>query len=117
VKRAHLAICALPLDAPDRRTSLADLRAALCLETDVVIDDIDPREGWNISRSAYESVRERWQFELADDPDSWWLDRKYLEARAIWLRLRPEWDDDWLAPETPTESDPSMIPLFELETV
>jgi hypothetical protein len=96
---------------------MADLRIALCLEIGVDIDDIAPASGHDHSRSGYESVWASWRRAIADDPDSWWLEEHYLNARANWLRIRPDWDDDWLAPEPPAEPEPLMLPLFELETV
>lgn len=112
MKRWHLAMVSLRDDAPDRRTSLADLRTALCLECGVDIVDIDPASGFNYSRSAYEDVRASWRRELADNPGSSWLERHYAEARANWLAHRPDWDDDWVIPDAP---EPLLIPLFELE--
>jgi len=109
----------LPYDAPDRRTSMADLRTAICLKNGVHIDDIDPASGYDHSRAGYETVRASWSRLYAEDPnakDSAWFARHYAKARANWLRIRPDWDDDWLAPETPAVPEPSMLPLFELET-
>ena len=114
MRRAHLAMVGIPDDAPDRRTTFADLRIALCLEIGVDIADIDPASGHNHSRSGYESVRSSWRRAMADDPGSWWLESNYREARADWLAHRPDWDDDWLLPDVPAP-DPLMIPLFELE--
>jgi hypothetical protein len=115
VRRAHLAMTGVPDDAPDRRTTMADLRIALCLEIGIDIDDIAPASGHDHSRSGYESVRSSWQRALADDPGSSWLERNYREVRANWLAIRPDWDDDWLVPDAPAP-DPLLIPLFELET-
>lgn len=119
--RAYRAIMRLPRDAPDRRTSLADLWTAVCLELGVDIDDIDPAKGLNVSRSAYESSRRSWVRLYAEEPNartSSWFERNCREARANWLKRHPEWDDDWFAPEAAPlpEPEPSMIPLFELET-
>jgi hypothetical protein len=115
VKRAAMAISALRVDAPDRRTSLADLRIALCLELGVDIADIDPASGYGYSRTAYEHVRSLWRRAFAEAPDSAWVERNYREVRADWLARRPDWGDDWLAPDTATLPDLLMIPLFELE--
>jgi hypothetical protein len=98
---------------PDPKAAYADLRAAVCLEDGVAIEDIDPREGWDLSRRRYEEVREQWRGWLAEDPDPYW----YLQIRAWWLDRRPQWDDDWLTPEAPALPEPSMLPLFEMETV
>jgi hypothetical protein len=95
---------------PDPLSAYADLRAAVCLEDGVAIEDIDPREGYDLSRRRYEAVRDQWRGWLAENPDPYW----YLQIRNWWLQRRPEWDDDWLAPEV-TTPDPLMLPLFELE--
>jgi len=111
VKRAHLAMILLPDDAPDRRTSLADLRIALCLELGVDMADIDPARGTNVSRAAYEKARHSWRRHASEEPN--FPERMYREARANWLARRPDWDDDWLAPEAPV---PDLVPLFDLTT-
>lgn len=96
---------------PDWRAARADLRAASCLASGVDLDDIDPRLGFDISRSAYESVRSQWQGLLAADADNQWTQQSYREVRAMWLAYRPEWDDDWQQ-----KLSPNLIPLFELES-
>ena len=112
MRRAAMAISALPLDTPDRRTSLADLRAALCLELGVDMADIDPASGYSYSRNAYEHVRSLWRRAFAEAPDSSWVERNYREVRAKWLARRPDWGDDWLATALPSLT---MLPIFELE--
>jgi hypothetical protein len=108
----------LPYDAPDRRTSLADLRTAICLKNGVAIDDIDPASGYDHSRAAYERARASWRRHIAEWPEAQYAQRpSYADARANWLRIRPDWDDDWLAPEAPAGPELLMLPLFELETV
>jgi len=114
MKRAALAISALPVDAPDRRTSLSDLRTALCLEIGVDMADIDPASGYGYSRDAYEHVRSLWKRAFAEAPDSAWLERNYREVRADWLAHRPDWGDDWTAAAPPSLT-PTMLPIFELE--
>lgn len=119
--RAYLAMCALSYDAPDRRTSLADLRTAMCLELGVDMADIDPARGTNWSRSTYEASRRSWQRYAAEEPTFWdspWCERNLREVREDWLKRHPEWDDDWFAPEAAAlpAPDPLLIPLFELET-
>lgn len=118
MKRAHMAMIRVPYDDPDRRTTMADLRIALCLECGVDIADIHPARGTDWSRSAYENSRFSWQRYIAEEPSARHSnpDRPgYPEARANWLQLHPEWDDDWLAPEATTAPEPDLIPLFELE--
>ena len=114
MKRAARALRFLPVDTPDRRTSLADLRTALCLELGVDMADIDPASGYGYSRDAYEHVRSLWKRAFAEDPDSSWVERNYREVRAKWLARRPDWDDDWLAAAPPSLT-PTMLPIFELE--
>lgn len=93
---------------PDPLAAHADLRAAACLEEGVAIEDIDPREGYDLSRRRYEEVREQWRRWLAVEPDQYW----YLQVREWWIECRPGWDDDWLAPEAPV---PDLVPLFDLK--
>lgn len=95
--RAAMAMFSLAENAPDRRTTLADLRIALCLEIGVAIEDIAPASGHNISRRSYENIRAQWQDVMACDPDSEWCRRSYDQVRRTWLRHRPEWTDDWLS--------------------
>lgn len=114
MKRAARAIRFLPANAPDRRTSLSDLRIALNLDLGVDMADIDPASGYDHSRDAYELCRFTWQRAFAEDPDSSWVERNYREVRAKWLARRPDWDDDWLAAAPPSLT-PTMLPIFELE--
>jgi len=80
---------------PDWRAARADLRAASCLASGMAVADIDPRQGYDISRAAYESVRAQWQELLATDGDNAWTQRSYREVRSMWLTYRPDWNDDW----------------------
>jgi hypothetical protein len=107
VTRAAIAMFALAENAPDRRTSLADLRIALCLEIGVAIEDIAPASGHNISRRSYENIRAQWQEVMARDPDSEWCRRSYDQVRRSWLRHQPEWTDDWLA--TPSRAEQPAV--------
>ncbi|MFI7315455.1 hypothetical protein [Streptomyces venezuelae] len=100
MRRATLMIYRIANSAdPDRATSMADARIALCLESGVPMEDIDPASGYNHSRSAYERSRASWvdlvrqhgACEFYTVPD---IER----ARAHWAEKRPQFveGDDWL---------------------
>lgn len=86
-----------PVALADFETSVADLRAAVCLEAGVSPDDISPL-GYDHSEAAYERVRLSWvrhieQFGLT-------MFRTDVEdAQALWLAARPDLarGDDWRA--------------------
>ncbi|MEU0739235.1 hypothetical protein [Streptomyces sp. NPDC006134] len=82
----------------DRRTSLADARIALCLESGVAIDDIDPASGYNHSRAAYDRARASWIDLIRHHGASSNYEVRDIErARARWVEVRPEYvTDDWL---------------------
>ncbi|WP_158920588.1 hypothetical protein [Streptomyces sp. NBRC 109706] len=89
-----MAVAATP--GPDRRTSLADARTALCLARGTAIADIDPATGYDYSDAAYETVRASWRTHA----ENWSEDYdppRYEAARAQWARHRPDLTDDWLA--------------------
>ncbi|MFE9337707.1 hypothetical protein [Streptomyces sp. NPDC007063] len=80
---------------PDRRTSVADCRIAICLARGVPIDEIDPAQGYDLSDRAYRSVRARWLEEAAARPESDWMSINYSQARQLWARHRPDLIGDW----------------------
>lgn len=92
----------VPLEHPDARTSLADLRTALCIASGVDLDDIDPAAGHDHSLSAYLSVRDSWARMLAES-DDWWSREHSENARAIWQQLRPKYLAEHPWPELITE--------------
>lgn len=82
----------------DNRTSMADARTALCIESGVDLDDIDPSTGHDWSRRAYDDVRASWvsvvkYHGLTDG----YLQTGIREAFAKWAQRRPEFaaGDDW----------------------
>ncbi|MGY1439472.1 hypothetical protein [Streptomyces reniochalinae] len=80
---------------PDRRTSIADARTAICIARGVALADIDPASGYDVSERAYHSSRTRWLEEAAEHPDSDWLRKGYQEAAETWARRRPDLATDW----------------------
>lgn len=89
--RPNIVMLTLDEATPDRRTALADLRAALCLHTGVDIDDIDPASGHDMSLRSYLSVRSQWERHIRE----WGLD-EYMRAGqqrtlAAWGRRRPQY--------------------------
>lgn len=83
----------------EQRTSMNDARIALCVAMGVELDDIEPTSGHDMSRRAYESVRESWRWNIRMHGWSEWYEREYLKAIARWAERRPEFTegDDWLA--------------------
>ncbi|RPE39790.1 hypothetical protein EDD90_2808 [Streptomyces sp. Ag109_O5-1] len=84
----------------DNRTSMADARTALCIESDVALEDIDPTTGHGWSRRGYDSVRASWvstvkYHGLTDG----YIQRDLREAFAKWAERRPDFveGDDWEA--------------------
>lgn len=72
----------------------------MCLARGVDVDDIDPTDGYDISRRAYESSRRSWVDNMQSDGLSYFYVRPHLEkVVANWTRLRPEFieGDDWAA--------------------
>lgn len=82
----------------DRRTSIADARAALCLASGTNPDDIS-RLGYDTSDRAYQIARTSWREYAANHWSEDYVRPKYEEAHALWVRLRPDLatGDDWLA--------------------
>lgn len=93
-RRAVARLQTIPSDAPDRRTSLADARVALCLARGVDVDDIHPASGHNLSFAAYERSRQSWLTLIADN-GGWtdWTRARCAEAGERWRRRRPEYLD------------------------
>jgi hypothetical protein len=105
----HAAICE---DSPE--DCLYD--EGLCVKAAAAV--LDGVTGWSIAEHTSDGELVALLHVECSDKDSAWFARNYAKARANWLKRRPDWDDDWLAPEAPSETDPDplMIPLFELET-
>ncbi|MFI2673881.1 hypothetical protein ACH5AU_30715 [Streptomyces albidoflavus] len=85
---------------PDRATSMADARIALCVESGVDMDDIDPASGYNHSRSSYERARFSWVDLVRQHGASPLYEVPDIErAHGLWVEKRPEFaeGDDWLA--------------------
>jgi len=80
---------------PDRRTSLADCRAAICIARGVPVEEIDPAQGYDLSDRAYRAVRDRWLEEAAAQPDSDWMQTNFRKAREGWARRRLDLIDGW----------------------
>jgi hypothetical protein len=86
-----------PVARADFETSVADLRAAVCIEAGVAPEDISPL-GYDNSDAAYARVRAGWvrhieQFGVA------MFDRGVEWAHGLWLDARPDLavGDDWHA--------------------
>jgi hypothetical protein len=94
-RRACIRLLLTSPTGPDRRTSVADSRIALCIAREVPIDEIDPAQGYDLSERAYRSVRDRWLEEAAAEPDSNWTRRNYRQARERWIDWRPTTVSDW----------------------
>ncbi|MER7688746.1 hypothetical protein [Streptomyces sp. NPDC097610] len=72
----------------------------MCLATGVDVDDVDPTDGYDISRRAYESSRRSWVDSMRSSGLSYFYVRPHLEkAVASWTRRRPHFieGDDWAA--------------------
>ncbi|MGW0846794.1 hypothetical protein ACWD26_43110 [Streptomyces sp. NPDC002787] len=72
----------------------------MCLARGVDVDDIDPADGYDISRRAYESSRRGWVDIMRHSGLSYFYVRPDLEkVVASWTRRRPEFieGDDWAA--------------------
>jgi hypothetical protein len=100
MRRATLILyAAANSQCPDRATSLADARIALCLESGVPMEDIDPASGYNHSRSAYDRARASWVDLIRQHGASEFHEVRDVEwARALWAKKRPQFveGDDWL---------------------
>jgi hypothetical protein len=82
--------------APDARTTLADLRTALCIASGTALDDIDPAQGYDTSRRSFDAACTSWR----QGPLGLTCERmrtSYERARAYWQARRPEWMADWPA--------------------
>lgn len=84
----------------DNRTSMNDARIALCIESGVALEDIDPTTGHDWSRRAYDNVRASWvsivkYHGLTDG----YLQTGLRQAFAVWAERRPAFaeGDDWEA--------------------
>ncbi|MDT0381378.1 hypothetical protein RM572_21710 [Streptomyces sp. DSM 42041] len=85
--------------AVDARTSMDDARIALCVARGVPLEDIDPSQGYDLTRRAYESVRDTWIGEVRRKGLSEYTRPWFEAALAYWREHRPEFveGDDWLA--------------------
>jgi hypothetical protein len=84
-----------PVTDADQQTSMADLRAAVCIEAGVAIGDISPL-GYDHSDRGYSSVRASWVRHIGQ----WGItlfDEHAEEAFALWQKARPDLaeGDDW----------------------
>jgi hypothetical protein len=85
--------------APDARTTLADLRTALCIASGIALDDIDPAQGYDTSRRSFDAARASWgQGPLGLTSER--MRTGYERATAYWQARRPEWMTDWPTPAT-----------------
>lgn len=82
------------LSAPDAQTTLADLRAALCIASGVALDDIDPGLGYDMSRRSFDASRTAWEQGLFG-LDCHRMRTGFERATAYWQARRPEWMADW----------------------
>lgn len=85
---------------PDKRTSMADSRIALCIARGVHMDDIDPASGYDYSRTAYDSTRHSWVWNIKQHGFNDIYDGPALTRHiANWTAHRPDYiaGDDWLA--------------------
>jgi hypothetical protein len=86
-----------PAERADFETSVADLRAAVCVSAGVAIEDISPL-GYDHSDAAYARVRAGWVRHIGQ----WGItmfDCHVDEAFALWQAARPDLaaGDDWRA--------------------
>lgn len=88
-----------PEQVADRMTSLADARIALCVAQGDSLDDIDPANGYSLSRESYEHVRQSWRNQAKQPGWTESLRSDLEKAIAFWSARRPEFTegDDWLA--------------------
>ncbi|MCQ8831814.1 hypothetical protein [Streptomyces malaysiensis] len=88
-----------PVAEADRHGAMADARIALCIANGVAIDDIDPSSGYDLSRRAYDEVRQSWREMVEQHGFNELYDRpRYEKAHAFWVERRPEFTagDNWL---------------------
>ena len=87
-----------PVVMADRRTSMDDARAALCLTLGVGVDDIDPSSGHNLSYESYVRVRDSWiNYAAQHGFDEIYDGPHYRAAIAYWRKMRPEFvDREWI---------------------
>lgn len=87
------------VDGVEQRTSMNDVRTALCIALGRDLDDIDATSGHDYSREAYEHVRGSWRWNIQMHGWNDWFERGINEALANWRARRPEFvdGDDWLA--------------------
>lgn len=95
--------------APDARTTLADLRSALCIAHGVDLDDIDPAQGYDMSRRSFDTACLSWRGVLGLSSER--MRTGYERARAYWQARRPEWMADW-PPVPPAEAEPPDPDFF-----
>ncbi|MQY15128.1 hypothetical protein SRB5_53060 [Streptomyces sp. RB5] len=88
-----------PAHEADRQTSMADARTALCLESGVAVDDIDPATGYDHSRRAYDAVRASW----IDHIRQFGISHRHTRPAVDWIhdhwtQARPQFTggDDWV---------------------
>jgi hypothetical protein len=76
-----------------------DARIALCIAMGRNLDDIEPTSGHDLSREAYENVRESWRWNIQMHGWNDWHEKGLNEALTHWRERRPEFvdGDDWLA--------------------
>ncbi|MFC1405814.1 MULTISPECIES: hypothetical protein [Streptacidiphilus] len=79
-----------PVAEADRRTSMADARTALCIESGVALEDIDPATGYDHSERAYRRVRADWAQQVEQRGADWYIRRDVRWAYGIWLEARPD---------------------------
>lgn len=108
--RATARMMAIPRDAEDRLTSLADCRIALCIATGVDPDDIHPAQGWDLSERAYRHVRNSWARFIAESNSTHYRS-SWAEVREDWRRYRPDLIDDWPA----WDDAPTATPITRSE--
>lgn len=106
-KEAHLRMMRLArqrdtlktVEGVEQRTSMNDARTALCVALGRNLDDIDPASGHDLSREAYENVRQSWRWNIQMHGWTEWFERGLNEVLTYWRERRPEFveGDDWLA--------------------
>ncbi|MEZ0092538.1 hypothetical protein [Streptacidiphilus sp. EB129] len=81
----------------DRRTSIADARAAVCIHKGTALDDIDPASDYDHSDRAYRLARGSWADLVGHGPVSDYVRSDIAKAYALWLAARPDLarDDRW----------------------
>lgn len=85
-----------PVADADHQTTMADLRAAICLAAGVSPDDIGPG-GYDYSPAAYASVRASWLRHIRQWGIGLW-DSNAEQVQARWAEVRPDLvslDESW----------------------